>query len=436
MKRKLLYQIILSLLFVGVAQQFNSCKKVDLERTALVKTVQVSGITLNTAIVSGTIIDLGDDPVTEYGFAYSTTENPTTGNQVVIATGDAKLGDYSLTISGISPSTSYFVRSYLKMGSKELYGESLSFSTVNLPTVITAEVTNITANAASCGGNVTQDGGATVTARGICWSTNSTPTIADNTTANGTGTGSFVSQATSLTPETQYYVRAYATNSAGTAYGERKEFTTPAGVNPTTEWLHYDNGVNYDGIGLTAGGDYDVTIRFTPEMLAPYNGWAITKIKFFPKVGLPVSYSLEIYEGADMNNYTLQHLEDVVNPTINSWNEITINEPFTINAARELLVGYWVQNSDAATYPAGCDEGPAVASYGDLISTDGGTTWYSLSIAAPALNFNWNIQVYVVSPGGIQKQLTIHEKPAPVRVPFVASEFGSPLFGSSKQTIK
>ena len=81
------------------------------------------------------------------------------------------------------------------------------------------------------GGNVTADGGATVTARGICWSTSQNPTISGSHTTDGTGTGTFTSNMTGLEPNTTYYVRAYATNSAGTAYGDQVSFTTlPDGI--------------------------------------------------------------------------------------------------------------------------------------------------------------------------------------------------------------
>ena len=72
---------------------------------------------------------------------------------------------------------------------------------------------------ATTGGTITSDGGAAITARGVCWSTSSGPTIADNKTSNGTGIGSFTSSMTGLTIGTTYYIRAYATNSAGTTYG-------------------------------------------------------------------------------------------------------------------------------------------------------------------------------------------------------------------------
>ena len=100
-------------------------------------------------------------------------------------------------------------------------------------TVVTSPVTDITDTSAICGGNVTLDGGSAVTARGVCWSTMQTPTLADAHTSDGTGTGIFVSSITGLTPNTTYYVRAYATNSEGTAYGNEVRFVTTFDTIPT-----------------------------------------------------------------------------------------------------------------------------------------------------------------------------------------------------------
>jgi len=95
-----------------------------------------------------------------------------------------------------------------------------------LPTVTTNSVTNITETTATCGGNISDQGSSTVTSRGVCWSTSSNPTIADDYTTDGSGTGSFTSNITGLTANTPYYVRAFATNNAGTAYGSQRTFTT------------------------------------------------------------------------------------------------------------------------------------------------------------------------------------------------------------------
>ncbi|NVN92510.1 MAG: hypothetical protein HXX11_18200 [Desulfuromonadales bacterium] len=104
-------------------------------------------------------------------------------------------------------------------------GQSLAPTT---PTVSTATVTNITATTATTGGNVTADGAVSVTARGVCWSTSANPTTANSCTSNGTGTGPFISSITGLIQNTPYHVRAYATNSMGTAYGSDVLFTTTA----------------------------------------------------------------------------------------------------------------------------------------------------------------------------------------------------------------
>jgi uncharacterized protein (TIGR02145 family) len=104
----------------------------------------------------------------------------------------------------------------------------------NLPVLSTEEVTDVTGTTATSGGNITDDGGITVTARGVCWSTAEDPTINDKKTEDGTGAGSFTSSITDLEPNTTYYVRAYATNSAGTAYGSAMSFTTQEGGSGNT----------------------------------------------------------------------------------------------------------------------------------------------------------------------------------------------------------
>ena len=99
--------------------------------------------------------------------------------------------------------------------------------TIVPPLVTTTAASSITFTTAVSGGNVSSDGGAPVTARGVCWSTSANPTIANSLTSNGTGLGSFISNLTGLSPGTTYYVRAYATNQSGTGYGNEITFTTP-----------------------------------------------------------------------------------------------------------------------------------------------------------------------------------------------------------------
>ena len=142
------------------------------------------------------------------------------------------------TWTNVSPSWGSSVYSAMSM---TVYGENLYVGTAGagaaqvwsnlvivVPTVTTTSpITGITSTAATGGGNVTADGGASVTARGVCWGTSTSPTTP--CTTDGSGTGVFVSSLTGLTPNTPYYVRAYATNPAGTAYGNDVQFTTAAG---------------------------------------------------------------------------------------------------------------------------------------------------------------------------------------------------------------
>jgi uncharacterized protein (TIGR02145 family) len=103
----------------------------------------------------------------------------------------------------------------------------------SLATLSTLPIGNTTATSATSGGNITNDGGTNVTQRGVVWSTSPNPTTANNLTSNGSGTGNYSSTITGLTANTMYYVRAYATNSAGTAYGNQLSFTTSGGGDGT-----------------------------------------------------------------------------------------------------------------------------------------------------------------------------------------------------------
>ena len=98
--------------------------------------------------------------------------------------------------------------------------------TSSVPELTTASVSTITSSTATCGGTITSENGASIIVRGVCWSTSQTPTVSNNKTNDGGGSGNFTSEMSGLTPETTYYTRAYATNSAGTGYGSTMSFTT------------------------------------------------------------------------------------------------------------------------------------------------------------------------------------------------------------------
>jgi len=134
------------------------------------------------------------------------------------------------------------------------------------PTVTTATaVTNIGATSAVSGGDVTSDGGLTVTARGVCWNTTGSPTTDDSKTENGTGTGAFTSSLSGLSTATTYHVRAYASNAGGTAYGAERVFTT-TGLTPPGNALDFEQSSNqYASIPLTLPDTGTIELWLRPE---------------------------------------------------------------------------------------------------------------------------------------------------------------------------
>ena len=199
---------------------------------ASLTTTAVSGTSYYyAATAGGNIANDGGSPVTARGVCWSTSPNPTITNSKT--TDGAGTGIYSSTLTGLLPSTLYYVRSYATTTPGTGYGNEISFTTVphSLPAVSTIAVTGITADRANSGVNATAENGSPVTAKGVCWSTSPNPTIANSKTTNGTGLGSVSSIITGLTVNTLYYLRAYATNSFGTAYGTELSFSTATTVN-------------------------------------------------------------------------------------------------------------------------------------------------------------------------------------------------------------
>ena len=231
-----------------------------------VTTTQVSNITQTTAQGGGNVISDGGAAVTQRGICWSTSHNPTTSNSH--ATSGTGTGSYTCNMTGLTAGTTYYVRAYATNSSGTAYGSEMSFTTaqnISAPTVTTSPVTNIQQTTATSGGNVTSDGGATVTQRGICWSTSHNPTTSNSHVTSGTGTGSFTCNMTGLTAGTTYYVRAYAINSAGTAYGSEMSFTTQAAVTvPTVTTAQVTNIQQTTATGggnVTATGGATVTAR-------------------------------------------------------------------------------------------------------------------------------------------------------------------------------
>ena len=229
-------------------------------------TTSVTNITTTSATSGGTVLTDGGTGVTARGVCWSAAPNPTTTNPHSLD--GSGLGPFVSNIISLAPGTKYYVRAYASNGAGTAYGNEVSFTAgqnVTAPTVTTTEVNNIAQTTATCGGNVTADGGATVTARGVCWSTSINPTTANSKTSDGSGTGGYLSSMTGLTANTTYHVRAYATNSAGTSYGNERLFTTLTEVTipavTTAPVTNITNNSSTSGGTVTNDGGASVTSR-------------------------------------------------------------------------------------------------------------------------------------------------------------------------------
>ena len=228
-----------------------------------VTTSPVTDILPYTATFHGEVVSIGGALLSARGFCYGTSHNPTVeGTHTEDGTAG---GVFESTVTTLEPTTTYYVRAYATNIVGTVYGEETSFtSSTTPPGVTTNDVSNITQTSASCGGAVTYAGGAAVTAKGLCYSTSENPTTDDNVIAGGTGTGAFSGELTGLVSNTTYYVRAYATNSVGTNYGEQKTFTTLPYLTPTIEAVEPTEVSYYSftcGGNVTDSGTYAVTAR-------------------------------------------------------------------------------------------------------------------------------------------------------------------------------
>jgi plastocyanin len=226
--------IIFPVVIVGMIFLTGGCNKSDNASLASLTTQPVTSISVTSAISGGNITSDGGAAVTERGVCWGTSSNPTVADS---RTSDGSgTGQFVSTMNALNSSTLYYVRAYATNSAGTAYGNELTFTTVTpqLAELTTAAVTQITGTTAISGGDVTNDGGSDITARGVCWSISHGPTAAGAHTSDGSGKGSFVSNLTGLTAGTTYYVRAYATNTTSTYYGNEVSFTTTSGQSGTS----------------------------------------------------------------------------------------------------------------------------------------------------------------------------------------------------------
>jgi len=227
-----------------------------------VTTQDVTAITKTTATGNGTITALGDGVFTS-GICWKTATGPTTADSKT-TDGPTTATSFTGNMTGLAPGQTYYVKAYAANGTTG-YGNEVIFTT--LADVTTAAASEVTQTSATCGGTLTSAGA--YTQKGVCWSANANPTIDDNKTVDGSGTGNgtFVSAISGLSASSVYHARAYVTNATGTTYGEDIEFTTLKCIIPanfttagTTAIRSWENAVVY----LT-GSEENVTYQLLKD---------------------------------------------------------------------------------------------------------------------------------------------------------------------------
>ncbi|MGY0039038.1 hypothetical protein [Pedobacter sp. NJ-S-72] len=247
----------------------------------MLTTVKPVAITGTGAFSGGNITEEGGVPTTIRGVVWSTVANFNPETETVNRTvdGGSGKGIFNSQVTGLKPGTTYYIRAYANNRVGVQYGNELSFTTQNFATLTTVEISENTEGTAMSGGVISSDGGSKVTTQGLCWSTSPNPTSELLSKTIDKGTGTFISQLKNLAPSTLYYVRAYATNGLGTAYGNEISFVSAA-VRPT---LTTTDPVITSGSTASSGG-----------LITSNGGAAITskgivwssKIDFDPKTEL------------------------------------------------------------------------------------------------------------------------------------------------------
>lgn len=218
-------------------------------------TLVATEITAMTAKSGGIILSNGDSsPITAKGVVWDISPQPEISleTKTIETTG---ANSFTSTLNGLTPFTTYYVRAYATTSSGTGYGNQITFRTgPNLPSITTMPIENITATSASSGGMITNNGGSHILSQGLVWSTNPEPTLeSPSKITDGTGNANFTSQLTNLHPYTTYYLRAYASNSGGTSYGNELVFTTKTAI--TTYSRLFDGYILNLGIDLVTTTD-------------------------------------------------------------------------------------------------------------------------------------------------------------------------------------
>lgn len=232
-----------------------SCNKVVINPLPKVETLPASIIDMTHVTLYGNVISEGQTAVTIRGFCWALTPNPTVDQNFCQNTFGP--GEFSETITVLTDTT-YYIKTFATNASGTTYGNQVEVNTsAVLPVLTTFEITEITSTTARSGGLITSDGGKSILFKGICYSTTSNPSIEDSLIVNDSSSTSFTSVLLGLLPNRTYHVRAYATNTMGTGYGNERSFSTPMEI-PIVTTNEVEDITSFSakvgGVIISAGG--------------------------------------------------------------------------------------------------------------------------------------------------------------------------------------
>jgi hypothetical protein len=232
----------------------------NISNAPLANSAPATAVATTTATLNGSVNP--NSLLTNYHFEYGTTMAYGSSTPTLSAGSGTSAVPVSANITGLSSGSTY----HFRLDATNTDGTSNSSELTFIPggaILTTTALSSIKALTATSGGNITNNGGFAITGRGVCWGMELEPTIADPHTSNGSGTGTFVSAITGLSPGTHYHVRAYATSSAGTFYGDDLNFTSTTGAGNilTTVPTDITKLSASSGGDITFNGGYGITAR-------------------------------------------------------------------------------------------------------------------------------------------------------------------------------
>lgn len=233
-----------------------------LANLASVETITPFEINPEGAKTGGTISDAGGVEITQRGIYYGISNNPEiSGTKVQSGSGS---GTFTVTLTELLPGTKYYARAFAVNLKGESLGNIVSFTTsTSAPKVSTTDPYDITSSSAKSGGTITSAGGLTINEKGIYWGTAPDPHQTGIKVQAGSGSASYTVNLNNLSPGVRYYITAYATNSAGTGYGDQKSFDTPRTIPELTTTAASGTLTESSIVGgnVISDGGYPVTDR-------------------------------------------------------------------------------------------------------------------------------------------------------------------------------